>query len=533
MKKTFLTICILTLGTFAFSQNQTSPLNGELDKFNTLLFQIDRFYTDTINPRKLIDDAIVKILEDLDPHSVYIPKEEIQAMNEPLVGNFDGIGIEFNVLKDTILVVNPIVSGPSEKLGIRAGDKIIKVDGELVAGVGIKTSDVPKMLRGPKGTIVKIEIKRDGVAQPLDFTIVRDKIPIFSLEASYMATPKTGYIKISRFAATTQEEFTKAIASLQKQGMENLILDLQGNGGGYLKTAIDMADELLSDDKLIVYTQGRSFPKEQSFAQHKGLFEKGKLVVLIDEGSASASEIVSGAIQDWDRGMIVGRRSFGKGLVQKPFPLPDGSQVRLTVQRYYTPSGRCIQKPYTEGSEAYYKEKYERYSNGELFTQDSISLPDSLKYQTNNKRTVYGGGGILPDIFVPADTNESSAYFSAVIRKGAMNQFSLEYLNKNRANLISEYKTVEDFKKKFKITDELQSEMTNYFANEGIEYVEADYSKSKRWFELRFKATVARNLFDNSAFYYVINDLNESFLKGVTVIDDGTYNKAKLAKNAY
>lgn len=530
MKKVFITALFVASGIWASAQSGATELNGELDKLNALIYQIDRFYTDSVDSRKIVDGAIVKILEDLDPHSVYIPKEELQAMNEPLVGNFDGIGVEFNILRDTILIVNPIPSGPSEKLGIKAGDKIIKVDGIVVAGIGIKNSDVPKKLRGPKGTTVKITILREGVSELIEFTIVRDKIPIFSLEASYMATPTTGYIKISRFAATTHEEFVKALAELKAKGMVNLILDLQGNGGGYLKSAVDMADELLSDNKLIVYTQGRSFPKESSLAQNKGLFEKGKLVVLIDEGSASASEIVSGAIQDWDRGVLVGRRSFGKGLVQKPFMLPDGSQVRLTVQRYYTPSGRCIQKSYAEGTDAYFKEKYERYSNGELFAADSVQLPDSLKFLTNNKRPVFGGGGILPDIFVPVDTSESSAYFSSVIRKGSMNQFALEYLNRNRADLQGKYKSTEQFAKDFVITSDLQTEMTNYFANDGIEYNEEQYNRSKRWIELRFKASVARNMFDNSAFYYIINELNESFIKGVEVMDSGIYGKMKLAK---
>ncbi|HEX4886930.1 MAG TPA: S41 family peptidase [Luteibaculaceae bacterium] len=532
MKKWFVTGCVALLSASSFGQSSPA-LPNELEKFNTLLFQIDRFYTDSVNARKLVDAAIVKVLEDLDPHSVYIPKEEIAAMNEPLQGNFDGIGVEFNIMRDTVFVVNPIPSGPSEKLGIKAGDKIVKVDGVNIAGIGIKNSDVPKKLRGPKGSQVKISIMRDGVSQLLDFNITRDKIPIFSLEASFMATPKTGYIKISRFAATTHDEFVKAVQELKKQGMENLILDLQGNGGGYLKAATDMADEFLSDNKLIVFTQGRSFPKEETKAQNKGNFEKGKLVILIDEGSASASEIVSGAVQDWDRGVLVGRRSFGKGLVQRPFPLPDGSQVRLTVQRYYTPSGRCIQKPYDEGSEAYHKEKYERYSNGELFSIDSIQMPDSLRFLTSLKRPVYGGGGILPDFFVPIDTGEGSAYFSAMIRSGALNQFSLDYLNKNRERLSGTYKDMVDFKKRFEVTAELENEMTNFCANEGIEFNEADFAKSRRWIHLRFKATLARNLYENSAFYYIINDLNESFEKGLEVIEGAEYARMKLAKNAY
>ncbi len=530
MKKIIVSAALALSGVVCQAQNDAATLNQELEKLNTLIYQIDRFYTDTIDKHKFVEKVIVDMLQELDPHSVYIPKEELERMNEPLQGNFDGIGIEFNILNDTINVVHPISSGPSEKLGIMAGDKIVTIEDTVVAGIGITNRDVVSKLRGPKGTKVTVGIQRGKASDLLDFEITRDKIPIFSIEASYMATPTTGYIKVSRFAAKTIDEFREALTDLKKEGMENLILDLQGNGGGYLKTAIQMADELINGDKLLVYTEGRAFPKEENKAGHTGLFEEGKLVVLIDQGSASASEIVSGAVQDWDRGLIVGRRSFGKGLVQKPFMLPDGSAVRLTISRYYTPSGRCIQKPYDDGAESYYKEKYDRYTSGELFSLDSLDLPDSLKYFTNNKRVVYGGGGILPDLFVPIDTSRSSAYFSKVVRKGAMNQFALKYANDNRKKLLRSYKDVQAFAREFVIDVDLETEMTNFFANEGVPFDEEEFNRSKDWIHLRFKASVARNIYDNSAFYYVINEINESFNKALEVLDNGTYSKMNLVQ---
>ena len=387
-------------------------------KFGRLLRLVDGYYVDTANVDKLTEKAIVHLLSELDPHSVYISKEEVDRMNEPLQGNFEGIGISFNIHKDTLLVTSIISGGPSEKVGIRAGDRILQVDGKNIAGTGIKNNDVFEMLRGEKGTTVELQVLRRNSDGLLDFSIVRDKIPIHSLDASYMLDDETGFIKLNKFSATTTQEFTEAVKDLRSKNMQNLILDLRGNGGGYLKTAIAMADEFLEPGKLIVYTEGKSYPRNYTYATETGSFEKGRLVVLIDEGSASASEIVSGAVQDWDRGLIIGRRSFGKGLVQRPIPLPDGSSVRLTIQKYYTPSGRCIQKPYDEGVEAYRKERLERYSSGEFFTLDSLKMPDSLKYFTQNNRIVYGGGGIMPDIFVPVDTSQTSDYFVDLSRKG-------------------------------------------------------------------------------------------------------------------
>jgi len=527
MKKIISSLSLLFVFGLGYSQELNEKTTTE--KFNKLIYYVNNLYVDSVNAEELVEIAIVKMLEELDPHTSYIPADEVKKASEPLKGNFDGIGIQFNVLKDTIFVVQTISGGPSEKIGLMANDKIITVDGEVVAGINIQNSDVIKKLKGPKGTEVTVGVKRGKSKELIDFTITRDKIPIYSVDASYMVAPKTGYMKVNRFSATTQEEMTKALVQLKKDGMEDLVLDLQGNGGGYLNTAIWMADEFLSNDKLIVYTEGRAFPRDNRYAKNKGLFEKGRLVVLIDESSASASEIVSGAIQDWDRGMIVGRRSFGKGLVQRPIALPDGSEMRLTMQKYYTPSGRCIQKSYDDGVEAYRKEKWERYENGEMYSLDSLNLPDSLKYYTSTKRTVYGGGGILPDIFVALDTTETSEYFGKLVRSGTINTFVLNYIDSNRSKLEQDYKSIDDFKKKFSITEELMSELIRAGEVEEVEYNDEDFNTSKRVLEIRMKALIARNLFGSSAFYEVINDLNETLQAGIKALDDGRYERLNLA----
>lgn len=502
-----------------------------LQSFNALVNHINELYVDSVNPRKLIEDAMVHMLEELDPHSVYIPAEELAEMNEPLKGNFDGVGIQFNILKDTIFVVSPISGGPSEKVGIMAGDRIVQVEEENVAGIGIKNSDVQRLLKGPRGTLVNVGILRRGTKKVLDFEITRDKIPIYSIEASYMADPKTGYIKISRFAATTIQEFRTALAELKEEGMDNLILDLQGNGGGYLRTAIDVADEFLSDRQLIVFTEGRAFPKEETLATSRGGYERGKLVVLIDEGSASASEIVSGAIQDWDRGMIIGRRSFGKGLVQKPVSLPNGGAVRLTTQEYFTPSGRCIQKSYEDGKEAYQKEKFERFDNGELTDEHNVHVEDSVKYQTKlNKRTVYGGGGIIPDIFVPLDTTHASDYYSSVIRKGTMNSFILEYTNDHRKTLLKEYPLVKDFLENYALDESMMKQLFDAAEKDEISYDEEGYQTSKLWFDTRVKALLARNLYDSEAFYEVINPILPVYQRALEAMGDGSFERMNLAQ---
>jgi len=528
MKKLMLLIACLPLAGVAWAQK--SDLKKTTEKVNTLIYYIEHMYVDSVNSEELVEKAIVKLLEELDPHSNYIPAEELAEVNEPLTGNFEGIGIQFNILKDTIYVVGVIPGGPSEKLGIKAGDKIMKVDGENVAGIGIKNNDVMKKLKGPKGTKVLVSMLRKGEKNLIDFHIIRDKIPIFSVDAHFMVNDHVGYVKVNRFAKTTMDELQAALKELQSAGMTNLILDLQGNGGGLLYTAIDMADEFISDRKLLVYTEGRNFPREDTYSAKRGLFETGKLIVLIDEGSASASEIVSGAIQDWDRGMIVGRRSFGKGLVQRPVPLPDGSAVRLTVQKYYTPTGRCIQKPYEDGVEAYREDRMKRFESGEFFSMDSLQFPDSLKFATKmTGRTVYGGGGIMPDIFVPLDTSDNTLYFSQIIRKGLDNNFVLTYVDENRTKLLKTYKSGNDFIAKYNIDESFMTKFKDHCTKEGVEYNEEEYLRSEAAMKTRIKAMIGRNLFDYKVFYQIINDLNPAFKRAIELFEDGTFEKIKLA----
>lgn len=492
---------------------------------------INYAYVDTVNEKKLTEDAIRTILKDLDPHSAYIPAEDLKDANEPLVGNFDGIGIQFNILDDTIFVTNTISGGPSEKVGIQAGDRIVKIDNENVAGIKIKNNDVLKKLRGPKGTKVTVSMARHDEPALLDFVITRDKIPLFSVDASYMAAPEIGYIKISRFADTTVEEFKVALSKLKAQGIKNLILDLSDNGGGYLNRAIELADEFLGDKKRVVFTEGVHQPKQESYATPSGGWEKGKLVVMIDEYSASASEIVSGALQDWDRALVVGRRSFGKGLVQKPFNLPDGSVVRLTVARYYTPSGRCIQKSYEKGDEDYEKDIYNRSQHGELYSADSIHFSDSLKYFTNSKRIVYGGGGIMPDVFVPLDTNLFSTYYRDLQRKGILNEFTLSFVDQNRNKLNSKFPDVATLRKNFNVED--NDFLTKFFAfaeKKDVKKDEQGWKTSEVLIKTQLKALVARDLFNVEAYFQVINEINNVFNKAVESIQNNTFDKMKIAE---
>jgi carboxyl-terminal processing protease len=515
MKKILLALTVILA--FNFSQAQYCSSEGS-KKFDALLQIVKYAYVDSVNEKKLVEDAIIGMFEKLDPHSVYIPKEELQQMNEPLEGSFEGVGIQFNILHDTLVVVSPIPGGPSEKVGIMPGDKIIKVDGKNIAGVGIKNSDVQKLLRGKKGTKVNVSILRHGEKELLDFTIIRDEIPIFSVDASFMIDDKTGYIKVNRFAKETITELEAAFEKLKKQNMQNLILDLQGNGGGYLKTAIDMADEFLNDKQLIVYTEGRTQPRSEYYSTPRGEFQKGKLIILIDEGSASASEIVSGAMQDHDRALIVGRRSFGKGLVQKPFGLPDGSAIRLTTARYYTPSGRSIQRSYEGGKKDYYNDLMKRYEHGELTNKDSIHFPDSLKYKTDHGRIVYGGGGIMPDVFVPLDTTKVSDYFAKIRRKGIMYEFILTYLDGNRGKLLAKYPTFNTFNEKY-VADDILNKLVDFAQEKGIEKDDKGLEESKDILALNLKALLARNLYDNSAFYQIINELNDSYLKAIEIMN--------------
>jgi carboxyl-terminal processing protease len=527
LKTFFLLLIILASG-----EAQAQPDQLSEQKLQTFFRYIEMAYVDSINAPKLVETAIKSILKELDPHSTYIPAEELRRMNEPLEGKFEGIGIQFNILRDTIVVVSPIAGGPSELLGIRSGDRIIKIDTQTVAGVGFTNQDVFERLRGKKGTQVNVSIKRGNTEDLIEFNITRDKIPIYSVDASYMLDKSTGYIKLNRFAATSMEEIRMGLDKLQSNGMQNLVLDLRGNSGGYLQTAIDLVDEFIAKDKLIVYTEGRAYAKDETYSTDKGKFKKGKLVVLIDEGSASASEIVSGAVQDWDRGLIIGRRSFGKGLVQRPFNLPDGSAMRLTVSRYFTPSGRCIQRPYEGGDESYYKDLQERYSHGELVHPDSIKFPDSLIYSTKiRQRKVYGGGGIMPDIFIPLDTTRGSEYYSKLIRKGVLNDFVLDYTQQNKRDLLDKYPEITSFKTGFDVEKECKEKLIAYAKKQEIEFDETQYEKSSSLIHSSLKGLIARSLWEPGAFYEIINLDDPAILKALESINDKTFQKLKLVYN--
>ena len=505
---------------------------GCMNNYKGAIKAFDLIYPDSITNGEITEFGIRYMLEQLDPHSTYISLEEIHDMNAPLKGSFSGVGIRFQILKDTIMVVQAIPGGPSEKVGLMAGDQIIKINDQLVAGIGMKNKGVRDRLLGDKGTKVNVSIKRRNQKNILDFEIVRDKIPIYSVDASYMVNSNTGYIKLNNFSSTTLSEIRKATFDLKHQGMENLVLDLQNNGGGYLRTAVDLSDEFLSGIKKIVSTNGRKFPERKYTTGRKGLLEDGKLIILVNESSASASEIVSGAVQDWDRGLIVGRRTFGKGLVQKPIELPDGSQVRITTSKYYTPSGRCIQKPYEEGSMAYRKEKYSRYNSGESFNADSMKFNSNESYQTLLKeRTVYGGGGIIPDHFVPLDTTGTSVYFNKLIRKGIFNQFALSWVNKNREYLEKKYPNFDRFNSKFD-TQNAVDELIEYAEAEGLEFKEDQYNKAKHVIHTRLKANIAQDLFNYKKFYQIINDLNNALEKSLELLkDDKAFSKLAMNNN--
>ena len=461
-------------------------------------------------------------------------------MNEPLQGNFEGIGVQFQMIEDTLLIVQPVSNGPSEKVGILAGDRIIAVNDTAIAGVKMSTEEIMGRLRGPKDSKVNLTIIRRGVKEPLLFNVKRDKIPILSLDAAYMIQPKTGYIRINRFGATTAEEFLKALKELQKKGMKDLILDLQGNGGGYLNAAIDLANEFLGQKELIVYTEGRSAQRSEFFAKGNGSFRNGRLVVLVDEYSASASEIVTGAIQDWDRGVVVGRRSFGKGLVQRPIDLPDGSMIRLTIARYYTPAGRCIQKPYdsninekpgkgksSESSiDKYNQDLIDRYNHGEMVSADSIHFPDSLKCQTKKLgRTVYGGGGIMPDYFVPVDTTLYTDYHRNLVAKGVVIKTTMNFIENNRKALLDKYKTFEKFNEKFEIDDRILKFLREAAYKEKIEFNEEQYNKALPLIKAQLKALIARDLWDMNEYFQVMNATNKSVERALEILNDKEYEK--------
>ncbi len=499
-------------------QGSLAGLNTSPSKIDAIIDYVDREYVDSVSVDNIVESTIPVILEELDPHSVYISAADFKKMNEPLEGNFDGIGVQFNIQKDTVAVVKVIPGGPSEKVGIRDGDRIVTVNDSLIAGIGITNDKVMKLLRGKKGTDVKVGIYRRGEPELVSFTITRDKIPIYSVDVSYKIEPNIGYIKISKFGRTTYKEFQQAIAKLKVSGVSDVILDLRGNSGGYMDAATNIADEFLEADKLIVYTQGRSRPKSSIHATHRSSCVDMGVTVLIDEWSASASEIVAGAIQDNDRGKIIGRRSFGKGLVQEPVMFADGSSMRLTIARYFTPSGRCIQKSYKNGQDEYYSDIHSRYEKGEFMEKDSIQFPDSLKYFTTKGRVVYGGGGIMPDVFVPVDTTRGSSYLSSVSRKGLEYQFCFEYTDNNRDKLSSFATTYELIE--FLSGENLLNRFVKFAAENGVKKDSKGIAVSGNIIHTQIKALIARNVFDNDGFYPIIKDVDETLLETIKIIEN-------------
>ncbi|WP_113923109.1 S41 family peptidase [Cognataquiflexum aquatile] len=504
--------------TFAEPKSDTNDLKAAIYKLQEIVTYINRDYVDSVNTNELVEFGIEKMLEKLDPHSTYIPARDATLAKSELDGEFDGIGVEFGIIRDTIYVVAPLTGGPSEKLGIQSGDQIIVVDGKTVAGTGITNRDVFDLLRGPRGSKVNVEIKRKNQKELIPYDIIRDKIPQYSINASYMVNDEVGYIKVTRFGATTHEEFKKSVTELKEKGMKKLILDLQNNPGGYMGAAINIADEILNSNSLIVSQKGKlNRYNQKAYAVKPGLFEDGSVIVLINEGSASASEIVAGALQDNDRGLIVGRRSFGKGLVQMPIDLSDGAELRLTIARYYTPSGRSIQKPYGT-DEDYGSDWSKRFEHGEFFSADSIKFNDSLKYETVSGRAVFGGGGIMPDFFVPLDTTMSSAYVNRLFNSDSSREFILDYLDKNKKKFDG--MSFEDYYKKYQISDEMLQGLVKVGERNKVKFDEKDFNKSKNYLKVLLKAHMGRQIYDDNAFYMVINDINEVYLRALELFDE-------------
>lgn len=502
---------------------KTSQLELSLRKLSMAQLAIGNLYVDSVDGMKLTEDAINGMLSNLDPHSSYTNAEETKKLNEPLQGNFEGIGVQFNMLEDTLMVIQTISKGPSEKAGIIAGDRIVSVNDTAIAGVKMSREEIMRRLRGPKSSKVKLGVLRAGLDEVLDFMVIRDKIPVSSVDASFMVSPTVGLIRLTSFGSTSHDEMKKALSSLQEQGMESLILDLQQNGGGYMDAATRIANEFLEKGDLVVYTKGLRAPYQEFRADGTGRFKKGKIVVLVDEYSASASEIVTGAIQDQDRGLVVGRRTFGKGLVQKPFMLPDGSMIRLTVARYYTPSGRCIQKPYVKGDKKKYNmDVLDRFNHGELTNSDSIHFPDSLKFETlRNRRIVYGGGGIMPDYFIPLDTNRYTKYRRELTAKGAVISANLKYIDKHRKQLRKKYGDFKAFNENF----EPPQELIDLVVSEG----EKNGAKPKDEEELKatlpelkqqMKALVARDLWDMSEYFAIIYENDPAVMKAIEILEE-------------
>ncbi|MDP3452949.1 MAG: S41 family peptidase [Bacteroidales bacterium] len=509
-KEIAILIFVFTLITATLSA-QKEDYNKHINKFGQLLFYVNNYYLDTLNNEKITEAAIRSVLLQLDPHSSYITAKDVKAMNEPLEGNFEGVGIEFAIIRDTLTVASPIAGGPSERVGIRAGDKIVSIDGESVASKGLTNDMVFKYLRGPKESKVNLTIIRRGVKGELSFEVVRDRIPINSLDAAYEVQPGVLYVKLSRFASNSAQEIINSILEINPGIIKGFILDLRGNSGGFLGTALEISNFFLEAGQTIVYTEGMRIPQMTEKAKGTGFYRKGALVVLIDENSASASEIVAGAIQDWDRGLVIGRRSFGKGLVQQMLPLNDGSQLRLTVARYHTPSGRVIQSPYEAGSsDKYYKSFLERYNRGESFNRDSIQFPDSLKYKTLIKgRTVYGGGGIMPDVFVAADTTGYSDYYANLLRRGVIPEFMNDYTDRKRAALKEKYRDFSSFEKSFHVEEEMLSSLKAFALEKGVVFDQEGFNRSRDEIKIYLKALTARTLFGTTGYFRIINSSND------------------------
>ncbi len=513
---------LLLIAIFLFPATGNSQVfNEQVFKLSKVFSSISSHYVDSVDEDLLVRQAIISMLKELDPHSVYISKDEVRAMNEPLRGNFEGIGIQFNILNDTILVISPISGGPAEKVGVQAGDRIVRINSDNVAGVGISNNAVRARLMGERGTIVNVFIKRRGSSELLQFTITRDKIPIHSLDAAYMVDKNTGYIRLNRFSSTTTREFADALGKLHQNKIKNLVLDLRDNGGGYLQEAIFLADHFFDSRKLIVYTEGLRSPKMEFFSTERGDFKSGRLIVLINEGSASASEIVAGAVQDWDRGLVVGRRSFGKGLVQRPVNLPDGSMLRLTVARYFTPTGRLIQKPYDNDFEAYSNDLLNRMRSGEYFSVSNIQFPDSLKFRTLvNNRVVFGGGGIMPDVFVPFDTTSYSVFYRNLVQTGTFSRFVLTYIDQNRGKLKAAFPSFSKFRSTFEVSTEIFNELLEFAKKEEIIPAENEFEISKELIGIQLKGLIARDLWDTREYFQIVNEADPTFTTALKIISN-------------
>ena len=521
MKKISLAVTMCLALSFTLSAQRSMP--QALQKLMNAEYAISSLYVDSVNEDKLVEEAIKGMLESLDPHSSYTDAKETKELEEPLQGEFSGVGIQFNMNKDTLYVIQTVPGGPSERVGVLAGDRIIYVNDTIIAGVKMKNSDIQKRLRGKKGTNVTIKVKRPGVKELITFRITRDNIPLHSIDAQYMLDERTGYLRISRFGAKTHEEMMDALKELKKQGMTQLIMDLSDNGGGYLNAAIDMCNEFLDRGQLMVYTEGDNSPRNEANANGWGEYQDLHMVVMVNQYSASAAEIFAGAMQDWDRAVIVGRRTFGKGLVQRPFKFEDGSMMRLTVARYYTPSGRCIQKPYNRGDKkAYEKELLERANEGEYYSLDSIQFNDSLRYTTRlNHRIIYGGGGVMPDVYVPIDTSEYSTYYRDLSAKGILNQYVIKYVDKNRKSIAKQYGTLDAFDRGFAVSDEMMRDLIAMGEQDSVKFDEEKYRTSELLLKDIVKGLIARDVYsDQSAYNVIINHRNPDLKAAIEVLND-------------